>query len=73
MKDSELLLFLETTKRWDQSAQDTLITEWNSRRQDIGRIGRNQVRTPCRLRSVTGSLKAYLLKKAKNGQPAFDV
>lgn len=73
MTDREVLDFLESTKRWDQGAQDLLIIEWNTRRQDLSKIGRNSVRTPCRLRSVVGSFKLFLLKKIADGQPAINV
>jgi hypothetical protein len=73
MNDRELLLFLENTKHWDQTARDVLVDEWNKRRTDIGQIGKNQVRTPCRLRAIRDSLKLYLLKPVKNGQSLINV
>ncbi len=60
MTDEELAEFLKNS-RWTDEMRRTLIEEWNARRgKQLARIGMNNVRTPCRLREILGSFKAFL-------------
>jgi len=47
-------------KQWTKEMIEKLIEAWNEIRTDLPNIGRNSVRTPCRLRQVVGSFKNYL-------------
>jgi len=59
MTTAELLKFMER-KSWSDSDRQVLIHEWNTRRTDAKPIGKNSVRTSCRLRQVVGSFKIFL-------------
>lgn len=62
MTTDELIEFLGR-RHWTEADRDVLIDEWNSRRDDVGKIGHISVRTPCRLRQVVGSFRIFLSRQ----------
>ena len=62
LSDSQLQELLNLRK-WSEGDRKILIEEWNEKRLDVKPIGRNSVRTPCRLKQIVGSFQRWLDQK----------
>ena len=60
---NEELEKLLNEKKWTDGMRVQLVEAWNEMRTDVPKIGKLDVRTPCRLRQVISSFRNFLDKE----------